>query len=144
MTHSPPTHSPPTQSPPTQSPPTHRRILIIDDEEAIQIVVQFGLEMAVGWDVMVASSGPEGISRAKIEHPDMILLDVMMPEMDGLATFRALQQSPETRSIPVIFLTAKAQATEKRLFNDMGVNGVITKPFNSLDLADQIVKVLDW
>ncbi len=122
----------------------HRRVLIIDDEEAIQIVVQFGLEMAAGWDVMTASSGMEGIQRAKAERPDMILLDVMMPEMDGLATFRALQQYPETRSIPVIFLTAKAQASEKRIFNDTGVNGVITKPFNSLDLADQIVKVLDW
>ncbi len=121
-----------------------KRILIIDDEEAIQIVVQFGLEMSVGWNVMTASSGLEGISRAEVEKPDMILLDVMMPDMDGLATFRALQQNPETRSIPVIFLTAKAQASEKRLFNDTGVNGVITKPFNSLDLAEQIIKVLDW
>ncbi len=128
----------------TQMEFAHKRILIIDDEEAIQIVVQFGLEMAAGWDVMAASSGQEGIQRAKLDRPDMILLDVMMPEMDGLATFRALQQQPETRSIPVIFLTAKAQASETRLFNDTGVNGVITKPFNSLDLAGQIVKVLDW
>ncbi len=128
----------------TQAQPQHKRILIIDDEEAIQIVVQFGLEMSAGWNVMAASSGLEGISRAEAEKPDMILLDVMMPDMDGLATFRALQQNPETRSIPVIFLTAKAQASEKRLFNDTGVNGVITKPFNSLDLAEQIIKVLDW
>ncbi len=122
----------------------HRRVLIIDDDEAIQVVVQFGLKMAVGWEVLAASSGPEGILLAQVERPDMILLDVMMPEMDGLATFQVLQQLAETRSIPVIFLTAKAQASEKRLFNDTGVNGVITKPFNSLDLADQIVKVLDW
>ncbi len=122
----------------------YRRVLIIDDEESIQLVVQFGLKLSVGWDVLVASSGPEGILRAQSEHPDMILLDVMMPEMDGLTTFRELQQNVETRSIPVIFLTAKAQASEKRLFNDTGVNGVITKPFNSLDLAEQIVKVLDW
>jgi two-component system, OmpR family, alkaline phosphatase synthesis response regulator PhoP len=133
-----------TQMDRVQTDRVHKRILIIDDEEAIQIVVQFGLEMAAGWDVMTASSGMEGIQRAKAERPDMILLDVMMPEMDGLATFRALRQYPETRSIPVIFLTAKAQASEKRIFNDTGVNGVITKPFNSLDLADQIVKVLDW
>jgi two-component system, OmpR family, alkaline phosphatase synthesis response regulator PhoP len=133
-----------TQMDRVQTDRVHKRILIIDDEEAIQVVVQFGLEMAAGWDVMTASSGMEGIQRAKAERPDMILLDVMMPEMDGLATFRALRQSSETRSIPVIFLTAKAQASEKRIFNDTGVNGVITKPFNSLDLADQIVKVLDW
>ncbi len=121
-----------------------KRILIIDDEESIQTVVQVGLKMTAGWDVMTASSGSEGIVRAEAEQPDMILLDVMMPEMDGLATFRALQQKEETRSIPVIFLTAKAQASEKRLFNDTGVNGVITKPFNALDLAEQICKVLDW
>ncbi len=122
----------------------HRRILIIDDEEAIQTVVQFGLNLSVGWDVMTASSGAEGIVRAQKEQPDMILLDVMMPEMDGLATFRALQKNSDTQAIPVIFLTAKAQASEKRLYNDTGVNGVITKPFNSLDLAEQISKVLDW
>jgi two-component system, OmpR family, alkaline phosphatase synthesis response regulator PhoP len=121
-----------------------RRILIIDDEEAIQTVVQFGLKMTVGWEVITASSGSEGIVRAQAEQPDMILLDVMMPEMDGLATFRALQQQADTRSIPVIFLTAKAQASEKRLFNDTGVNGVITKPFNALELAEQICKVLEW
>jgi two-component system, OmpR family, alkaline phosphatase synthesis response regulator PhoP len=122
----------------------HRRILIIDDEEAIQTVVQFGLNLSVGWDVMTASSGAEGIVRAQKEQPDMILLDVMMPEMDGLATFRALQENSDTQAIPVIFLTAKAQASEKRLYNDTGVNGVITKPFNSLNLAEQISKVLDW
>jgi two-component system, OmpR family, alkaline phosphatase synthesis response regulator PhoP len=122
----------------------HRKILIIDDEESIQIVVRFGINIAAGWEVLVASSGPEGIRTAEVQQPDMILLDVMMPEMDGLSTFQELQQRPETRSIPVILLTAKAQASDKRLFNDTGVNGVITKPFNSLDLAEQICKVLDW
>jgi two-component system, OmpR family, alkaline phosphatase synthesis response regulator PhoP len=122
----------------------NRRVLIIDDEEAIQTVVQFGLKMTVGWDVITASSGIEGIERAQMEHPDMILLDVMMPDMDGLATFRELRQRAETQAIPVILLTAKAQASDKRLFNDVGVNGVITKPFNSLDLAAQINKVLGW
>jgi two-component system, OmpR family, alkaline phosphatase synthesis response regulator PhoP len=121
-----------------------KRVLIIDDEEAIQTVVQFGLNLAVGWEVLKASSGVEGIERAEAAHPDMILLDVMMPEMDGLATFQRLRQSPETRSIPVIFLTAKAQAAEKRIFQNTGVNGVITKPFNSLELAAQICRMLNW
>ncbi len=121
-----------------------KRVLIIDDEEAIQIVVQFGLNLAAGWEVLAASSGPEGIRTAAVEQPDIILLDVMMPEMDGLTTFQELKHNQNTRSIPVIFLTAKAQASEKRLFNNTGVNGVITKPFNSLDLADQICKVLNW
>jgi two-component system, OmpR family, alkaline phosphatase synthesis response regulator PhoP len=121
-----------------------KHILIIDDEEAIQSVVQCGLELSSGWIVLTASSGAEGINLAQDEQPDMILLDAMMPEMDGLATFRELQRNPKTRSIPVIFLTAKAQASEKRLFQDTGANGVITKPFNSLELADQITKVLNW
>jgi two-component system, OmpR family, alkaline phosphatase synthesis response regulator PhoP len=123
---------------------TEKRILIIDDDESIQTVVEFGLKMTSGWEVISASSGNEGISRAQTEQLDMILLDVMMPEMDGLATFRALQLNNQTRSIPVIFLTAKAQASEKRLFNETGVNGIITKPFNALELAQQICKVLNW
>lgn len=121
-----------------------KRILIIDDEETIQTVVQFGIRMAAGWEVITASSGPKGIHTAQTEQPDVILLDVMMPEMDGIATFKALQAHPETEQIPVIFLTAKAQTAEKRQFNDLGVSGVITKPFNSLDLPDQIVRILHW
>ena len=119
-------------------------VLIVDDEESIQTVVQFGIQMAANWAVMTASSGPEGIQAACTERPDVILLDVMMPDMDGIATFKALQTHPETAEIPVIFLTAKAQTSERRQFNALGVSGVITKPFNSLDLPDQITKMLDW
>lgn len=121
-----------------------KRVLIIDDEEAIQTVVKFGLQMAAGWDVLTANSGMEGICQAQSEQPDIILLDVMMPEMDGLTTFQKLSQDPETQSIPVILLTAKAQASEKRIFQKTGVNGVITKPFNSLDLAKEITQILNW
>ncbi|PZO42368.1 MAG: two-component system response regulator [Pseudanabaena frigida] len=121
-----------------------KRILIVDDEESIQTVVQFGIQMVVDWVVLIASSGPQGIKTACEEKPDAILLDVMMPDMDGIATFKALQSDPETALIPVIFLTAKAQTSERRQFNDLGVSGVITKPFNSLDLPDQITKMLDW
>jgi two-component system, OmpR family, alkaline phosphatase synthesis response regulator PhoP len=121
---------------------TINRILIIDDEESIQTVVKFGLNLTTPWEVFTASSGAEGISKAQLEHPDVILLDVMMPEMDGISTFRELQRRDNTQHIPVIFLTAKAQASEKRLFTDVGVDGVITKPFNAMDLAQQIVGIL--
>jgi CheY-like chemotaxis protein len=121
-----------------------KRVLIIDDEETIQTVVQFGIQMAAGWEVLLASSGAEGLTKAQMEQPDAILLDVMMPDMDGIATFKALQSDPATQHIPVILLTAKAQTAEKRQFNDLGVSGVITKPFNSLDLPEQIVKILHW
>jgi CheY-like chemotaxis protein len=123
---------------------TPKRILIIDDEETIQTVVQFGIQMQAGWQVLSASSGLQGIQAAQVEQPDVILLDVMMPEMDGIATFKQLQSDPKTQQIPVIFLTAKAQAVEKRQFNELGVSGIITKPFNSLDLPDQIARILCW
>ncbi|MEX0271320.1 response regulator [Leptolyngbyaceae cyanobacterium UHCC 1019] len=121
-----------------------KRILIIDDEETIQTVVQFGIKMAAGWEVLVAGSGVQGIETAQTEKPDVILLDVMMPEMDGIATFRELQSRIETEHIPVILLTAKAQTAETRQFNELGVSGVITKPFNSLNLPDQIARILHW
>jgi two-component system, OmpR family, alkaline phosphatase synthesis response regulator PhoP len=123
---------------------TTKCVLIIDDEETIQTVVKFGIRMKAGWEVLTASSGPTGIQTAQTTNPDVILLDVMMPEMDGIATFKALQSHPQTEQIPVIFLTAKAQTAEKRQFNDLGVSGVITKPFNSLDLPEQIAKILHW
>jgi two-component system, OmpR family, alkaline phosphatase synthesis response regulator PhoP len=121
-----------------------KRVLIIDDEETIQTVVQFGIKLAAGWEVLIAGSGEQGIQAAQIEQPDVILLDVMMPEMDGIATFRALQSQRETEQIPVILLTAKAQTAETRQFNELGVSGVITKPFNSLNLPEQIARILHW
>jgi two-component system alkaline phosphatase synthesis response regulator PhoP len=86
----------------------------------------------------------EGIQTAQSEKPDVILLDLMMPDMEGIATFKELQSHSRTEQIPVILLTAKAQTAEKRQFNDLGVSGIITKPFNSLDLPEQITKILHW
>jgi CheY-like chemotaxis protein len=122
----------------------YKRLLIIDDEEAIQIVVTFGIRIAAGWEVLSASNGKIGIETAERELPDAILLDVMMPEMDGIATFKALQANPITAKIPTIFLTAKAQTAERRQFTDLGVSGTISKPFNSIDLPDRIAKILNW
>lgn len=121
-----------------------KRILVIDDEESIQKVVGLSLKMEAGWDIVMASSGKEGIHQAQLHQLDAILLDVMMPELDGIATFEALQQNPATWSIPVVLLTAKTRTDEKRLFQDMGVAGVITKPFTPLKLASQIAKLLGW
>jgi CheY-like chemotaxis protein len=122
----------------------HKRLLIIDDEEAIQTVVKFGINMAAGWEVLSASGGRVGIATAQKELPDAILLDVMMPEMDGIATLKALQSNPITAGIPVIFLTAKAQTAERKELNSLGICGVITKPFNALDLPGQITRLLHW
>ncbi len=121
-----------------------KRILIVDDEESIQKVVSLSLKMEASWESLRASSGVEGIHQAEIHQPDAILLDVMMPEMDGIETFSALENNPKTQGIPVIFLTAKTQASEKRLFQSIGVAGVITKPFKPLALASTIAQLLDW
>ncbi|MGB3766044.1 MAG: response regulator [Phormidesmis sp.] len=121
-----------------------RRILVVDDEESIQKVVRLSLKMEASWESMTASSGVEGIYQAEIGQPDAILLDVMMPDMDGVETFSALQSNPKTKAIPVILLTAKTQAAEKRLFQQMGVFGVITKPFKPLTLASTISQLLSW
>jgi two-component system, OmpR family, alkaline phosphatase synthesis response regulator PhoP len=121
-----------------------KRILVIDDEETIQTVVQFGIKLAAGWEVLIAGSGAQGIQTAQLEKPDVILLDVMMPAMDGIATFKKLQSHTETEQIPVILFTAKAQTAEKHQFHDLGVCGVITKPFNALHLPQQIARILHW
>ena len=121
-----------------------KKILIVDDDESIQTVVEFGVQMVVDWEVLIARSGYQGIQTASEQNPDAILLDVMMPDMDGIATFKALQANPQTAKIPVILLTAIAQTAERKQFNDLGVSGIITKPFNSLDLPDLITKILDW
>ncbi|WP_404791008.1 response regulator [Altericista sp. CCNU0014] len=121
-----------------------KRVLIIDDEEAIQTVVQFGVQMAAGWEVLVACTGPQGIQIAQSEAIDAILLDVMMPGMDGIATFQALQTHSKTAQIPVIFMTAKAQRSEASHFNALGMRGTIAKPFNALDLPHLIAAILHW
>jgi two-component system, OmpR family, alkaline phosphatase synthesis response regulator PhoP len=121
-----------------------RRILIIDDEYDIRAVAQLTLKTVGGWEVMSASSGQEGLIKAATEQPDVILLDVMMPEMDGIETFRALQADPATQSIPVILMTAKVQASEQRRFAELDVVGIITKPFKAMKLPEQIAIILGW
>ncbi|MBT9313589.1 response regulator [Leptothoe kymatousa] len=119
-------------------------ILIIDDEEPIQKVVRLSLKLEANWQIICASSGLEGIDLAEHHHPDAILLDVMMPEIDGINTFERLNKNVDTQHIPVILLTAKTGTAEKRLFQKIGVTGVITKPFDPLTLASQIAKLLQW
>ena len=123
---------------------TKKRILIVDDEEDIREVVQLSLELEAGWDVLTASSGKEGLASATTQQPDAILLDVMMPDMDGITTFQQLQANPATEHIPVILLTAKVQATDQRQFETLGVAAAISKPFDPIKLAPQIALVLGW
>ncbi len=120
-----------------------RHILIVDDEEDIQEVARLALEVVGGWKVSTASSGSEGLTLAEVEQPDAILLDVMMPDMDGITTFKKLQANPATKQIPVILLTAKVQSADQRQFAQLGVTAVIAKPFQTMNLADQVAEILD-
>ncbi|HET6231858.1 MAG TPA: response regulator [Longimicrobiaceae bacterium] len=121
-----------------------KRILVVDDEDDIREVAQLSLEMVGGWEVLTASSGAEALRRAAEERPDAILLDVMMPGMDGPTTFQQLRGDPATAAIPVILLTAKVQPADRRRFVDLGVAGVLAKPFDPMELAAQVSEALGW
>ncbi|MEA2221281.1 MAG: hypothetical protein QOJ35_3907 [Solirubrobacteraceae bacterium] len=121
---------------------TSRHILLIDDEDDIREVAELSLTAVGGWRVSSAADGTSGIAMARAERPDAILLDVMMPELDGPATFASLQADPRTRDIPVILLTAKAQRADRRRFAALGVAGTLTKPFDPMTITDQIAAIL--
>lgn len=121
-----------------------RRVLIIDDEDDIREVAALSLEATANWTILTASSGREGILVAALERPDAILMDVMMPEMDGPTTFKQLQLNPQTSGIPVVLLTAKVQGVDQRRFAGLGVAAILMKPFDPLTLAQQIAAVLGW
>jgi len=121
-----------------------RKILIIDDEDDIREVAALSLEAVAGWKVVTANCGPEGIRMAAAEKPDAILLDVMMPEMDGPTTFKNLEANPATKDIPVLLLTAKVQGVDQRRFASLGVKAVLFKPFDPLTLSTEMAAVLGW
>ncbi|MBD1844742.1 response regulator [Cyanobacteria bacterium FACHB-63] len=121
-----------------------KRILMIDDDPLIREVTQICLETVAGWEVTTAGSGQEGLAKAETSQPDAILLDVMMPEMDGISTFQKLQSNPITQSIPVILLTAKVLPDDGFSYEEMGFKAVIVKPFEPVHLSTEIAQVLGW
>lgn len=121
-----------------------KRVLVVDDEDDIREVAALSLETVAGYEVLTARSGTEALAMADEERPDAILLDVMMPEIDGPATFQKLQQQPSTAHIPVVFLTAKVQPSEKARFASLGASAVLSKPFDPLTLATELADALGW
>lgn len=121
-----------------------KRILVIDDEKNLCSVIQACLEHLGGWTVLIAPEASQGLLLAETKVPDAILLDVMMPNIDGVTLFGLLQNNAATRGIPVIFLTAKVQAMDLNEFADLGVAGVIAKPFDPLGLAQEVAEILGW
>ena len=115
--------------------PPLTRILYVEDEPDIQAIARLALETIGGFTVEICSSGSAAIEAVQRFAPDLILLDVMMPGMDGIDTFKALREIPQTVTTPVIFMTAKVQKQEFERYKELGAVDVITKPFDPMTLA---------
>ncbi len=115
-----------------------RKVVLCDDDPDIRAIGEISLRDVGGWDVVCVNDGFAAVDAARAEMPDLILLDIMMPRLDGPGTFAKLQADPQCRLIPVVFMTAKAQSHELRGYTDLGAAGVIAKPFDPLTLPEQI------
>jgi CheY-like chemotaxis protein len=119
------------------------KILVVEDDPDIQKVIRMSLKFNGVKEVVTASDGEECLAAVNRERPDLVLLDVTLPKLDGYETCRRLKANPETRSIPVIFLTAKAQKSEEDIGMEAGAVGYLTKPFDPMKLLEQILGILE-
>ena len=121
--------------------PSLRRILFVEDDPDIQTVAKMALEAIGGFTVLACGSGSEALARLDEFAPDLVLLDVMMPGMDGPATLAALRQTPSGRDLPVVFMTARVQSQEVAAYREMGAEDVIAKPFDPMMLSEQVLSI---
>jgi two-component system, OmpR family, alkaline phosphatase synthesis response regulator PhoP len=124
--------------------PASRKILVIDDSVLIREAAKIALGTIGGWQTTTAASGEEGIERALSEHPDAILLDVVMEGMDGIAVAEHLHGIPATSSFPIVLLTAHDQLQDSERFKRLEIAGVITKPFDISGLSREVGTLLGW
>jgi DNA-binding response OmpR family regulator len=118
-----------------------RTVLVVDDDPVILRLLEVNFEME-GFTVRMANDGQEGLDSAQAERPDIIVSDVMMPKLSGLELVAGLKADPATASIPVILLSAKAQAADIQAGLDAGADDYVTKPFEPLELVDRVLKLL--
>jgi CheY-like chemotaxis protein len=121
-----------------------RRILVVDDDDATREAAAQSLRTVAGWEVVEAYCGAQAIESATLHQPDAILLDVMMPAMDGPAMLAKLRTVRATSHIPIVLLTAKVQAARDGIFSHLPVAGILLKPFDPLRLAGQLAEALGW
>lgn len=119
-----------------------KKILLVDDSNTVLMMERMILNKG-SYDLVTAKDGSEAVERAFAERPDLILLDVIMPHMDGVATLEALRHLPATAAIPVIFMTAKVRREERDALMKLGAIGVIAKPFNPMTLAAEVRRLWD-
>jgi CheY-like chemotaxis protein len=121
-----------------------KRVLIVDDEDDIRYIAEVSLQLTHGWEIATASCARDGLLMARDWHPDAILLDVMMPDMNGPAAVEELRSNPDTAQIPVLLLTAKVRAADQERYFRSGVKGVIAKPFDPVTLGAEMSEMLGW
>jgi CheY-like chemotaxis protein len=120
-----------------------KKVLMVDDDQSIRRICQVCLTSVGKWEVFLAESGFAGLELARKEKPDVILLDVMMPGMDGPTTLLKLREDEQLKHIPVILMTAKVQPQEVEQYTRLGASGVISKPFDPLTLPSEIKKLVN-
>jgi CheY-like chemotaxis protein len=118
-----------------------KKILLVEDDPDIRIIVKSALEMMGGLEVRACASGAEALSSVEEFAPQLALLDVMMPELDGPGLLARLRAAPATAALPVVFLTAKAAPSEVERLRVLGATGVLTKPFDPMTLHEQVRKI---
>lgn len=119
-----------------------KTVLIVDDDPTIRTIVEISLSRVGKWNVVKADSGAKALELISLHKPDLILLDVMMPAMDGPTTFSKIREMESFAAIPVIFLTAKVQRQEVQNYCRLGAAGVISKPFDPISLPGEISRIL--
>lgn len=117
--------------------------MFADDDANIRLIVQMSLEGLTDWTILLAHSGEEALNLLEDEKPDLLLLDVMMPDADGESVLARMQESLGADSVPTIFITAKVQPQEIRKYKELGALGVIMKPFHPIQLATEIKRIVD-
>ncbi|HEX7481428.1 MAG TPA: response regulator [Polyangiales bacterium] len=119
------------------------KVLLVDDEDDIRKIGRMSLESVGHFQTVLAASAAEAIELARLEQPDVILMDMMMPGTDGLAALGALRSFPELRAIPVVFMTARVQRDEVEHYLRVGATGVIQKPFDPMTLPEELTRILN-
>jgi two-component system alkaline phosphatase synthesis response regulator PhoP len=117
------------------------KVLVVDDEEYIQHILNFSFG-AEGYDVLTASDGEEALKRARKDRPDVIVLDIMMPKMDGYEACKRLKSDPQTKNIPVILLTAKGRDVDRKLGTAAGADDYVVKPFSPGRLIERVQGII--
>jgi CheY-like chemotaxis protein len=119
-----------------------KKVLIVEDDPRIAQVTKISLEMMTKWEILTAKSGYEGLKIAEKCQPDLIVLDMMMPDLSGEETIKELKKHPKTKDILIVLLTAKSNISNS--WQKWGVQGMIKKPYDSITLADEIQKIVNW